>query len=73
MNAKLLSCELAVTLDIFNYLRAYTLTVTTAVDSNGVTAQVTYTIQYHFDYSETPREIDFPDDLDEWTSSSEAI
>ena len=73
MNAELLSCELAVTLDRFNYLNAYTLTVTVSVDHKGTKAQVTYAIQYRFDYSETPREIDFPDDLDEWTSSSGTV
>ena len=64
------SATLSVTLDRFNYLRSYTLTVTASIESNQTKALATYAIQYHFEYSETPREIDFPDDLDNWNSSS---
>ncbi len=70
-NGVLHSAKLSVTLDRFNYLRSYTLTVTASIESNGTKALATYDIQYHFEYSETPREIDFPDDLAEWNFSSE--
>ena len=70
-NADIQSASLALTLDRFNYLTSYTLTVTAAIESNGTKALATYVIQYHFDYSETPKEIDFPDDLEEWASSAE--
>ena len=69
-NGVLHSASLSVTLDRFNYLRSYTLTVTASIESNGTKALATYAIQYHFEYSETPREIDFPDDLDNWNSYS---
>ena len=65
-SASLQSASLSVTLDRFNYLRSYTLTVTALIESNGKKALATYTVQYRLDYSETPREIDFPDDLDRW-------
>ena len=70
LNGVLHSAQLSVTLDRFNYLRSYTLTVTAEIESNGTKALATYAIQYHFEYSETPREIDFPDDLDHWNFSS---
>ena len=53
MNGEFLSCSLAVTLDRFNYLTSYTLTVTAEIESNGTRALATYAIQYHFDYSES--------------------
>ena len=69
-NVSILKSTLAVTLDRFNHMTSYTLTVTAAIEWNGVQAIATYAIQYHLDYSETPREIDFPNDLESWGLSS---
>jgi hypothetical protein len=65
-NVSIRKTSLAVTLDRFNHLTSYTLTVTASIELSGVQALATYSIQYHMDYSETPREIDFPDDLESW-------
>ena len=69
-NVSIRRSTLAVTLDRFNHMTSYTLTVTAAIELNGVQAIATYSIQYHLNYSETPREIDFPDDLENWGISS---
>ncbi len=68
--AEIQNASLALTLDRFNYLTSYTLTVTAEIESNGTRALATYAFQYSFDYSEMPREITFPADLDGWGSSS---
>lgn len=65
-NVSIRKTALSVTLDRFNHLTSYTLTVTASIELSGVQALATYSIQYHMDYSETPREIDFPDDLESW-------
>ena len=70
-NVSIRKTTLAVTLDRFNHLTSYTLTVTASIEWNGVQALATYSIQYHLNYSETPREIDFPDDLESWKGSGE--
>ena len=67
-NVTFLETEVSVTIDRFNYMRAYTLTVTVSAESNGKPAIMKYTIEYLYDYDENPREIDFPDDLDSWNS-----
>ena len=65
-NVVFLETEVAVTIDRFNYMRSYELTVTVSAESNGKPAIMKYTIEYLYDYDENPREIDFPDDLDSW-------
>ena len=72
-NVSIRKTTLAVTLDRFNHMTSYTLTVTASIELNGVQALATYAIQYHLNYSETPREIDFPDDLESWGKLSEDI
>lgn len=72
-NVSIRKTSLAVTLDRFNHLTSYTLTVTASIELNGVQALATYAIQYRLDYSETPREIDFPDDLESWGNTSETV
>ena len=69
-NVAIRKTEVSVTLDRFNHMTSYTLTVTAAIELSGVQALATYSIQYYLDYSETPREIDFPDDLEVWGLSS---
>ena len=69
-SAELRKTTLTVTLDRFNHMTSYTLTVTAAIEASGVQALATYAIQYYLNYSETPREIDFPDDLESWGLSS---
>jgi hypothetical protein len=68
-NVSIRKTSLAVTLDRFNHLTSYTLTVSASIELNGVQAIATYSIQYHMDYSETPREIEFPNDLESWDVS----
>ena len=70
-NVSILKSTLAVTLDRFNHMTSYTLTVTASIEWNGVQAIATYSIRYHLNDSETPREIDFPDDLESWGKASE--
>ena len=55
--------KVSVTLDRFNRLLSYTLETAVSATSNGMPAVLKYAIQYSFVYSETPREVDFPDDL----------
>jgi hypothetical protein len=68
-NVSIRKTSLAVTLDRFNHLTSYTLTVSASIELNGVQAIATYSIQYHMDYSETPRELEFPNDLESWDVS----
>jgi len=55
--------RVCITLDRFNHLLSYTLETAVSAVSNGMPSVLKYSIQYGFDYSELPREIDFPDDL----------
>ena len=72
-NVVFLETEVAVTIDRFNDMRAYALTVTVSAESNGKPAIMKYTIEYLYDYDENPREIDFPDDLDSWNTATAGI
>lgn len=72
-NAEIFEASLTVTLDRFNYLTSYTLTVTAAVESGATKALATYAAQYGMRYSETPREIDFPSDLEEWGNAVDRV
>ena len=64
-----LETAVRVTLDRFNYLRAYSLTVTVSAESEGKPVIMAYSVEYRYEYDEEPREIDFPDDLGTWDSS----
>ncbi len=62
-NAVISNARVSVTLDRYNYMTSYFLDVTVSADMGSGPALMHYSIQYNFEYSEQPREIDFPDDL----------
>lgn len=68
-----LETAVRVTLDRFNYLRTYSLTVTVSAESEGKPVIMAYSVEYRYEYDEEPREIDFPDDLGTWDSSESVI
>ena len=65
-NVVFLDARVTVTVDRFNDLRSYALCVSVSAESNGTAAVMHYNVQYILDYSEAPRAIDFPDDLESW-------
>ena len=70
-NVKFLDTEVGITLNRFNDMISYNITVTVSAESGGTAATVTYTVNRSYVYDENPREIDFPDDLDTWVSDSQ--
>jgi len=62
-SAVISDARVCMTLNRFNQLKSYILEVTVSVDTDTDPREMKYSIEYQLEYSETPREIDFPEDL----------
>ena len=62
-NAVLSNTCVTIILDRFNCMTGYALETTVSFEENGSVYEFQYFIQYLLEYSESPREIIFPDDL----------